>query len=176
MAVTNCKSLSRYTIFGERNLEPLRLNTDIYRSAILPSANPSIFAGIVWGLDEDRVLTVAVASGDGALLDEFHVHVADEKEAFSSVKSFLRSWGIKQVNLEDLSTLERVKSRVDGPLSIESSAWKRKMEACVKLQSRLQDLGVKIKAVNSTVENYTRCFSYRERLTREFRRPHRRRR
>jgi hypothetical protein len=132
--------------------------------------------GIVWGLDENRILTVAVTSDDGSLLDEFHVHVEDEKEAFSSLRSFLRSWGIKQVSLEDLSTLERVKSRVDGPLSIESSAWKRKMQSSVKLQSQLQDLGVKIEGVNSTVENYTRCFNCGERLTPKFGRSHRRRR
>ena len=129
----------------------------------------SISAGIVWGLDEDRILTATIVTSNGSLQDDFHIHVDDEKAAFTRLKSFLASWGIKQIFLENLSTLDCVKSRIDGPLSIESSAWKNKMRACAKLRSRLKELGVKIKVVNSTVENYTRCASCGELLTRDLR-------
>jgi len=116
-----------------------------------------VFAGMVWGLDEDRILTVSIVTEYGSLQDELHIHIQDEKEAFSTLDSFLHSWGIKQLYLEELSGLDRVKRRVDGPLSIESSRWKRKVGACVRLQSRLPELSIKINRVNSSAENYTRC-------------------
>lgn len=124
-----------------------------------------LLAGIVWGLDEDRILTATIVKNDGSPQDDFHIHLDDEKNAFTSLNSFLGSLRIKQIILEDLSSLEGVKSRLDGPLSIQSSAWKRKMKACAKLQPRLRELGIKIKVVNSTVENYTHCFNCGDPLT-----------
>lgn len=128
-----------------------------------------LLAGMVWGLDEDRILTATIVTNGGSFQDDFHIHVDNEKNAFTSLESFLGSWRIEQIIVEDLSGLADVKSRIDGPLSIESSAWKRKMKACAKLQSRLRELGIKIKVVNSTVENYTRCSSCGETFTRDLR-------
>ena len=135
----------------------------------------TMLAGIVWGIDESRILTATVVTSGGSLLDDFHIHVDDERDAFAKLKSFLSSWRIKEISLENLSALQRVKSHIDGPLSVESSAWEKKMAACAKLQSRLKELGVKIKLVNSCVEDYTRCFSCGEPLTRDIhKREHRR--
>jgi len=106
-----------------------------------------LFAGIVWGLEEEDILTAGVVTDGGLLLDELHITIEDEKVCFRNVKSFLGRWRIKQVHVEDLSDLQEMKSRVDGPLSIESYAWKRKMETCVSILERVRELGIEIKFV-----------------------------
>lgn len=114
--------------------------------------------GILWGLNEDYVLTAAVITSERIVQDAFHIYVDDELElAFEGLRAFLRRWGVKQLYVEDLSGLEDIKRRVDGPRSIQSSAWKRKIKACAKFQSRLPGLRLKMTLLNSTVEAYSQC-------------------
>lgn len=128
--------------------------------------------GMVWGLDEDRLLTVTAFARDGGAA-EFHVHMEDEAEALDRLKYFIKRTGVKRLVVEDLSGLEDVKSRLDGPLSVESPAWRRKMEACNRLQPKLQQLGIDIMKAKSTTETYTRCPHCGELLTRDLRLKHR---
>ena len=112
--------------------------------------------GLVWGVEDDRLLTVSIVTAEGSVLDEFHIHVdEDQRLALEKLRTFLRSWAVSQLYVEDLMGLQDVKSRFDGPLSIKSAAWKRKVKACLKFRPSLQQLGVKIIIMRTSVRDYT---------------------
>jgi len=123
--------------------------------------------GLVWELEEDRLLTVALVTVEGTILDKFHIDIDDDQElALERLRTFLRRWAVSQLYVEDLFGLQDVKSRLDGSLSIKSAAWKRKFNAGTKFRSKLQRLGLKIILVNPNVQDYTRCYICGETITR----------
>ena len=137
----------------------------------------SAVAGLSWGLDEDRIFSLAIGqenSGEEHLPDstELHVHVKDEEKAFRRLKAFLNAWGAKQLMVEELSDVQDIKDRLDGPIAAESSAWKTKLEASARLQQKLDELGVDIIVVRSTPDTYMRCAHCGELLSRDVRMGH----
>jgi hypothetical protein len=135
------------------------------------------FAGLSWGLDEDRIFTLVIGqenSDEERLPDstELHVHVKDEEKAFRRLKAFLNAWEVKQLMVEELSGVQSIKDRLDGPIAAESSAWKTKLEASARLQQKLDDLGVDITVVGSTPDTYMRCAHCGELLSRDVRMGH----
>jgi hypothetical protein len=125
--------------------------------------------GLVWGVEEDRLLTVGIVTVEGRILDEFHIHIDEDQEiAIERLRTFLRRWAVSQLYVEDLLGLQDVKSRLDGPLSIKSAAWKRKLKACLRFRPRLQQLGLKIIILSPSVQDYSRCCICGETLTRDF--------
>jgi len=137
----------------------------------------SAVAGLSWGLAEDRIFTLAIGqenSGEEHLPDstELHVHVKDEEKAFRRLKAFLNAWEVKQLMVEELSDVQDIKDRLDGPIAAESSAWKTKLEASARLQQKLDELGVDITVVGSTPDTYMRCAHCGELLSRDVRMGH----
>jgi len=137
----------------------------------------SAVAGLSWGLDEDRIFTLVIGqetNGEERLLEltELHVHIKDENKASRRLKAFLDAWGVKQLMVEELSDVQSIKDRLDGPIAAESSAWKTKLQASARLQQKLDDLGVNITVVRSTPDTYTRCAHCGELLSRDVKMGH----
>lgn len=141
------------------------------------SGEGSMRLAIAWGLGENHLLTYTVLSLGGEILADGYFPLPKRREDLNhylntvaaELRRVIEENGVAEIIVEDLNGLDNVKAEIDGPLSVTTSAWRRKMELTKQLaQPLLLELGklAPTQLVSPRKENYTRCASCGGALTR----------